>query len=114
MILVILPPVGAQKTQCFGGPDVVIPPQGLLHESKSELFVVLSYCRIYAVPVQIQFQKPTKDSRFLHRIKHYDTPFTQTGIIVAWRVGFEKRRFSQDSIAKFDTSTYSILRPVVY
>ena len=94
MILVILPPVGAQKTQCFGGPDVVIPPQGLLHESKSELFVVLSYCRIYAVPVQIQFQKPTKDSRFLHRIKHYDTPFTQTGIIVAHNelAGFEALR----------------------
>ena len=51
MVLVILPPVGSQKTQCFGGPDVVIPPQGLLHESKSELFVVLSYCYIYAVPV---------------------------------------------------------------
>ena len=114
LVLVVLPPVRAEKTQCLGGPDIIIPPKRLLHESKSELFVFLPHCCIHAVPFQIPIQKPTENSRFLHRIKHYDTPFTQTGIIVAWRVGFEKRRFSQDSIAKFDTSTYSILRPVVY
>ena len=53
LILIVLPPVWAEKTQRLGGPDIIIPPQRLLHESKSEFFVFFSYCCIYAVPIQI-------------------------------------------------------------
>ena len=114
MIFMLRPPLWTQESQRRSRPFIIGPFQCTAHQPLPKSSMLLPHCRVHAVPFQIQFQKAAEDSRFLHRIKHYSTLFTQTGIIVAWRVGFEKRRFSQDSIAKFDTNTYSILRLVVY
>ena len=57
MIFMLLPPLGAQESQCRSRPFIIGPFQSAAQQSLPEFPVPFPHGRVHAVPFQIQFQK---------------------------------------------------------
>lgn len=79
MIFMLLPPLGAQESQCCSRPFIIGPFQCAAQQPLPEFPVPFPHGRVHAVPFQIQFQKAAEDSSFLRCIKHIRPPFTNRG-----------------------------------